>query len=641
MSHKSNSQVPPTKTSALKAERVVNISLAQEVTSSYLSYSLAIFNRSLPDCIDGLKLAQRRVILGLKDLNLKPEGAYKKVSRLEGHVLGSYHPQGGCASTAINMGQADAFRYLLTDIHGNVGGSIQDGSATGQSLSEDPPAAARYLEVRGTALVERMFISQINRNYGEWRDSYDGSTKELTRIVPPLPALLINGSQGIASGYACYHIPYNITDVINATTEYIKNKSITPSALRAKFAGPPDFPQGGRVVKDQGLADAMVKGQGAVKVYGNWEVVKNAPYGKKAKRDMLVITSLPYGSSEKFLEKVHALVDAEKLTGIVDASDLSSRDGIRVQLVLKPGVEVDDIVSTLVMGTNLCHVHNVNATAVVNGLPVVLGVKDVIAEWYKHRQSYLKKQYEYEISVIKTDIERLSGVLKVLGDVDKLVNLLKKAKTRDQAYDSIKKTWKLTNLQVGEVLNTPISKLIGTEIDELRARIAALEAKQAQFELFLSDSNELDKQMVAQIAEFRAFSGSRRAKYGEVEVKKVVVEKQLTLKERITEEGKRLGMSRGEINEYIKNRGKYRSWEQYKEDFELKQQLTTREGRKKRKEVLAQLKTHAESCGMAKRGKLGWSGFMNGREEASIKSIKDALLGWGDVDKAKLKKLIS
>lgn len=628
------------KSAPKKKESVINISLADEVKSSYLSYSLAIFNRSLPDCIDGLKLAQRRVILGLKDLNLRSDGAYKKVSRLEGHVLGSYHPQGGCANTAINMGQADAFRYLLTDIHGNVGGSIQNGPAIGQSLSEDPPAAARYLEVKSTPLVEKLFINQINSNYGEWRDSYDGSTREMARMVPPLPSLLINGSQGIASGYACYHVPYNITDVINATTEFIKNKRITPAALRSKFAGPPDFPQGGRVVKDQGLTDAMVKGQGAIKVYGTWEVIKNSPYGKKAKRDMLVITSLPYGSSEKFLEKVHALVNTEKLSGIVDASDLSSRDGIKVQLVLKPGADVDNIISTLVTGTNLCHTHNVNATAVINGLPVVMGVKDIISEWYTYRQNYLKQQYSYEISVIKRDIERFSGVLTVLSDVDKLLNVLKKSKTRQNAFDLVKKTWKLTDLQVNEVLTTPISKLITTEIDELKQKITILEAQKAKYELYLANSDELDKEMIAQVAEFKVFSGSRRAKFDVVEVKKVVVERQLTLKERVTKEGKELGMSRSEINEYVNNRGKYRSWEIYKEDFELKRQLTTREGRKQRKEVLAELKTHAESCGMAKRGRLAWAKFMDGRGEYSIRVIKDDLLNWEGVDKVKLRKLV-
>jgi DNA gyrase subunit A len=619
---------------------VTSVSLTEEMKSSFLSYSLAIFNRSLPDCIDGLKLAQRRVILGLRDLNLKPEGAYKKVSRLEGHVLGSYHPQGGCASTAVNMGQADAFRYPLTDIHGNVGGSIQTGPAMGQSISEDPPAAARYLEVKGTSLVEQMFVSQISPHYGEWRENYDGSTRELVRIVPPLPALLINGSQGIASGYACYHIPYNITDVVNGTIAYIKNKSILPSSLRAKFTGPPDFAQGGRVVKDQGLIDAMDKGQGAVKVYGTWEVIKDVAYGKKAKRDMVIITSLPYSSSEKFLEKVHSLVEAEKLQGVVDASDHSSRDGIRVQLVLKPGADVDHVISALISGTNLCHIHNVNATAVVNNVPVVLGVKNIIEEWYKMRCTYLKSRYAHEVSVINTQIERFSGVVKVLGDVDKLVMVLKKSKTRDSASSAIQKTWKLTPLQAKEVLDTPLSRLVATEVDQLREKIASLESEKAKLEGILSDNNLLDQEIIAQVTSFKAFSGSRRAKFDQVDVKTVVREKTLSLKEQILKEAKEMGMGRREIQEFFKNREKHGKWEGYKEKWLLDKQLSTREGRKERKLYLSDLKAKAEQCGMSKRGAKGWSSFIKGREDDSLPSIRKAILEWEGVDKKRLGKLV-
>ena len=143
---------------------IVPVLISQELQSSYLTYSVAIFNRALPSVVDGLKSAQRRIILGLKDLNLRPDGQYKKVSRLEGHVLGSYHPQGGCAGTAINMGQATAFRYLLTAIHGNVGGSIQSGPNVGQSISEDSPAAARYLEVKSTALTQQVMVDEIDKH---------------------------------------------------------------------------------------------------------------------------------------------------------------------------------------------------------------------------------------------------------------------------------------------------------------------------------------------------------------------------------------------------------------------------------------------------------------------------------------------
>ena len=625
--------------SKMKTESIIDVSLYQEVKDSYLSYSLAIFNRSLPDCIDGLKSAQRRVILGLRDLNLKSDGPYKKVSRLEGHVLGSYHPQGGCANTAINMGQSDAFRYPLTDIHGNVGGSIQTGVATGQSLSEDPPAAARYLEVKSTPLVEKLFITQVNSNYGEWRDNYDGSTKEITRFVPPIPALLINGAQGIASGYACYHVPYHLTDVANATIAYVKNKDISLANLRGKFLGPPDFAQGGRVIKDQGLIDAMDKGQGSVKVYGTWEVIKDAPYGKKSKRDMVIITSLPNGSSEKFLEKVHNLVESEKLQGVVDASDHSTRDGIRVQLVLKPGVPPDEVISCLISGTNLSHTHNVNATAVISGLPVVMGVKNIISEWYKHRKNYLKQQYSHEIFVIDGQIERFSGVLAVLGDVDLLVEVLKKAKTKEKAQEMLKKTWKLTDLQVSEVLSTPISRLLSTELSQIKSKIDEFRSKKKGLNSLLTSDQLMDEEIISQIGDFKVLSGGRRAKFDQVtapSVIKVVLPKPLSLKDQILKEGKEIGMTRTQINEFIDNRSSYGAnrsgWEKYKEQYELRKQLTTRDGKKYRKECLDKMRSDAEASGMAKRGKNAWGAFIKERDKLTLAKICEDLCKWPGID---------
>ena len=153
-------------------------SITSELVGDFLSYSTAIFSRALPDCVDGLKTAQRRSLLGIKDLGLWSESPYCKVSRLEGHVLGRYHPNGGCANTIINLGQQSSQRYALTDIHGNCGGSIQTGPCSGQKVSADGPAAARYLEVRATRLSEYLYLSQIDRGLGEWRPNYDGSTNE-------------------------------------------------------------------------------------------------------------------------------------------------------------------------------------------------------------------------------------------------------------------------------------------------------------------------------------------------------------------------------------------------------------------------------------------------------------------------------
>jgi Type IIA topoisomerase (DNA gyrase/topo II, topoisomerase IV), A subunit len=212
-------------------------------------------------------------------------------------------------------------RYVLTDIHGNAGGSIQTGEYAGQMVSEDPPAAPRYLEVRATEVAEKLYMDEVVRGLGDWRPNYDGTSSELVRYVPKLPALLLTGAQGIASGYACHYVPYNLRDVVAATKAWIKRKDISDKSLLAKFSHPPELPQGGRVVKDDGLANALREGKGSITVLGEWETQDDMRWGKRSTRPALVITRLANGSSEKFLEKVRALAEEDKLPGLLDAAD--------------------------------------------------------------------------------------------------------------------------------------------------------------------------------------------------------------------------------------------------------------------------------------------------------------------------------
>lgn len=330
------------------------VSIAAELSADFLTYSTAIFNRALPDIVDGLKVAQRRVLLSLRDLNLGPDSPYCKVTRVEGHTLGSYHPQGGCAGTIINLGQESSLRYTLTAIHGNAGGSIQTGDHIGQMVSDDSSAAPRYLEVRATALCQKLYLSEIRKGLGEWRDNYDSTSTEPVRVVPALPALLLTGSVGIASGYACSHIPWNLRDVVNATTALIRTPGMTDAALVAKFSNPPEPPAGGRVVRDNGVRSALLTGRGQIVVYGSWEITDSLPWGKRSTRPSLIVTRLASGSSERFLERVRELADAEKLPGLLDAADHSSRDGIRIVLVAKTVEDRDRLLGTLIHnGTGL------------------------------------------------------------------------------------------------------------------------------------------------------------------------------------------------------------------------------------------------------------------------------------------------
>jgi DNA gyrase subunit A len=620
---------------------IIPVSLKEELQSSYLTYSVAIFNRALPSVTDGLKSAQRRIILGLKDLNLRPDGQYKKVSRLEGHVLGSYHPQGGCAGTAINMGQSDSFRYLLTDIHGNVGGSIQSGPSVGQSISEDAPAAARYLEVKTSALTQRLYITEIDKYSCQWRDNYDGSTKEVIEIVPVIPALLINGAQGIAAGYACHHVPYNLSEVIKGTIEYIKNPRITPKRLFSFIKGP-DLPNGARILNDEAVFNAFEKGSGSLKTYGTWEV-KKVQHGKRSTRDAIIITSLASGSSERFLEKLKDSVESEKIVGVIDAQDHSSRDGIEIQVILKTGVEANTVISQLLAFTNLADSIGVNATAISSGLPTIFGVKDIIAEWYGARCEALKSRYVAECDKLSSRVHILDGLLTILADIDEVIKLIRGSKTKEIAAGKLKKRWKLSDIQVQAVLSMPLSRLVGVERLELESEKADLEAKIANLTEIVTNSAKMDGHIISQISDFKEFADKRRSMLVEkqeigIEKAKITTQsgtrrvKMPSPKDRIKEEGKRIGMKRSELSKFFTQvAGKTNikaEWDQFKEDWNHSQQLLTRKGRAERKILLDKMKESATKKGMPSRGKHSWTSFMKEREDAKIKSIENDLKEW-------------
>jgi DNA gyrase subunit A len=618
-----------------------SINLTQELKTSYLTYSVSIFNRALPSVVDGLKTAQRRIILGLKDLNLRPEGQYKKVSRLEGHVLGSYHPQGGCAGTAINMGQANSFRYLLTDIHGNVGGSIQSGPSVGQSISEDGPAAARYLEVKSSAFTQEVYITQVDKHSCSWRDNYDGSTQEVSEIIPCLPALLVNGAQGIAAGYACHHIPYNLSEVVKGTIEYVKNQRITPKKLRAIIKGP-DLPQGSRILDDQGMADAFEKGSGTLKVYGEWEV-KKIPYGKRSSRDAIIVTALASGSSERFLEKLKDAVESDKIIGVVDASDHSSRDGIEIQVVLKSGTDPNTVVSQLLAFTNLHDTIGVNATAISSGLPTVFGVKDIISEWHLARRDSLGKRYLAERERISDRLEILNGFLTILADIDEVVQVIRKSKTKESATNNLKKRWKLTDAQAKAVLSMPLSRLVNAEKLELESEKNDLESRDAFLANLISNVEAMDEHIITQLEELKKFADNRRTKI--VKMADIGVEKAKTTtksgtkrvklpsaKDIIKDQAKKIGIKRTDLRRFFEenagNTNLKKAWEEFKDDWAHSQQLTTRKGRAERKAALEKMKAAAIKKGLPQRGQHAWNKFMVGREKAKIKDIESDLKEW-------------
>ena len=619
------------------------VSINNELKTSYLTYSVSIFNRALPDVTDGLKVAQRRIILGLKDLKLKPDGQYKKVSRLEGHVLGSYHPQGGCAGTAINMGQANSFRYLLTNIHGNVGRSIQTGLSTGQSISEDSPAAARYLEVKSSEFTQNVYINEIDKESCEWRDNYDGSTQEAHRIVPSLPALLVNGGVGIAAGYACHHISYNLSEVINGTVAYIKNKKIADKSLYRHIMGP-DLPQGARILKDDGVWAAFSSGHGSIKVYGKWEI-KQVNYKKKSKRDAIIVTSLASGSSERFLEKVKAAVDGGKIDQIVDAADHSSTEGIHIELILKANTNAQEVIGQLLAYTNLYDTIGVNAMAIKKSLPEMFGVKDIIATWHESRCKALISRYSAECGRIRDRMHILDGFLTILGDIDEVIKTIKSSKTRETAQNNLCKKWKLSVPQAQAVLAMPLSRLVNAERLELKREKDELQQKYDELQALINNSEAMDKHIVDQVRSFRRFADKRRTELvdpNEIGAEKARVMapprtrkiKPLTPQEIYKKKAKAVGMKRTIVAKFLAENkmGKDISdkWDKFVEDWQYEQQMTTRKGAAQRKKQLDELKKWGKARGMRSRGQYAWNAFVQGREKMKVRELKEELKEWLD-----------
>ena len=611
------------------------VSIAAELSADFLTYSTAIFNRALPDIVDGLKVAQRRVLLSLRDLHLGPESPYCKVTRVEGHTLGSYHPQGGCAGTIINLGQESSLRYTLTAIHGNAGGSIQTGDHIGQMVSDDSSAAPRYLEVRSTTLCQHLYLTEIREGLGEWRDNYDSTSTEPVRIVPTLPALLLTGSVGIASGYACSHIPWNLRDVVNATIALIRTPGMTDAALIAKFSNPPEPPAGGRVVRDDGVRAALLIGRGQVVAYGSWEVTDSLPWGKRSTRPALIVTRLASGSSERFLDRVRELADAEKLPGLLDAADYSSRDGIRIVLVTKTVEDRDRLLGTLIHnGTGLRHTHSVNATAVgCDGKPRTVGVRESIRTWYEARVAYLVESNRADTERLRTGMDRLSATLTILNDLDKFLKTVRAAKDKPDAVDKVSGKWKISPDLARYVIGIPISTLINTEREDILNRHAKLSAEIDNLTALCTPGSALDTHICAELASLRGLCGPARAIWmeGDVPANQQSV-KAPTERDRMAEEAKALGISTRVLNQWIRDntgRGKLSDrWSEYKLEHNHRLQMTTREGKKQRRVELDQIRVDAESRGMPRRGQYAWNAFIATWSTLPTTSIRAKMGEW-------------
>ncbi len=430
-------------------EKIIPVSLEDEMKSSYIDYSMSVIvARALPDVRDGLKPVHRRVLYGMHELGVAYNKPYKKSARIVGEVLGKYHPHGDTAvyDTMVRMVQDFSLRYPLVDGQGNFG-----------SVDGDSPAAMRYTEARLSKIAEEM-LRDLDKNTVNFVSNFDDSLQEPTVMPSYLPNLLVNGSSGIAVGMATNIPPHNLTEVIDGLIALIKNPELTSEKLM-KYITAPDFPTGGIIYGYGGVKDAYTTGRGRilVRAKANIESLKNG-------RDNIIITELPYQVNKaNLIEKIAELVHEGKIGDISNIRDESDRDGMRVVIELKRDAQPPVVLNQLFKHTQMQTTFGVIMLALVNGAPKVLVLKEMMQHFINHRMDVLVRRTKFELDTAEKRAHILEGYIIALDNIDAVIETIKKSKDVETAKANLIKRFKLSEIQAKAILDMRLQRLTGLE----------------------------------------------------------------------------------------------------------------------------------------------------------------------------------
>ena len=430
-------------------EKIVPVSLEEEMKSSYIDYSMSVIvARALPDVRDGLKPVHRRVLFGMHELGVAYNKPYKKSARIVGEVLGKYHPHGDTAvyDTMVRMVQDFSLRYPLVDGQGNFG-----------SVDGDSPAAMRYTEARLSRIADEM-LRDLDKNTVDFVTNFDDSLQEPTVLPSYLPNLLVNGSSGIAVGMATNIPPHNLSEVIDGLIALIKDPEITIKKLM-KHVIAPDFPTAGIIYGYEGVKSAFETGRGrlVIRAKANVETQKNG-------RENIVITELPYQVNKaNLIEKMADLVRAGKLNDISNIRDESDRDGMRVVIELKRDAQAVVVLNQLFKHTAMQNTFGVIMLALVNGVPKVLNLKEMMQHFLAHRMDVLIRRTKYDLDAAERRAHILEGYIIALDNIDAVIETIKKSKDVETAKNNLMKRFKLSEIQSKAILDMRLQRLTGLE----------------------------------------------------------------------------------------------------------------------------------------------------------------------------------
>ncbi|OQX91817.1 MAG: DNA gyrase subunit A [candidate division Zixibacteria bacterium 4484_95] len=433
----------------LGSEKIISVFIEEEMKSSYIDYSMSVItNRALPDVRDGLKPSNRRILVAMNDLNLSPGHSHRKCAKIAGDTSGNYHPHGEQViyPTLVRMAQSFNMRYPLVDGQGNFG-----------SIDGDSPAAMRYTEARLTPLAMEILVD-IQKNTVNFMPNYDDTRQEPTVLPARFPNLICNGSAGIAVGMATNIPPHNLNEVVDALVYLIE----TPEAEVEKilqFIKGPDFPTGGIVFGLDGMRKGYLTGHGRffIRAKANIETTKSG-------RENIIVSEIPFQVNKSNLsEKIAELVRSKRIDGISDLRDESDRDGMRVVIELKRDAQAEVVLNQLFKMTQMQATFGMNMLALVDGVPRLLNIKELLQNFIDHRHDVLTRKTRYELAEAEKRAHILEGYKIALNNIDAVITLIKKSPSPAKAKEGLVEKFKLSQIQAQAILDMRLQRLTGLE----------------------------------------------------------------------------------------------------------------------------------------------------------------------------------
>jgi DNA gyrase subunit A len=478
-------------------EKFPNVSIEKELQKSYLDYAMSVIvGRALPDVRDGLKPVHRRALYAMRELGVHYNRPFVKSARIVGDIIGKYHPHGDTAAydTIVRMAQDFAMRYPLVDGQGNFG-----------SMDGDSAAAMRYTEARMTK-IDREIVADLEKETVDFIPTYDNSNEEPTVMPSKIPALLINGSSGIAVGMATNIPPHNLTEVIDGLIAMVDDPNVTVHQLISIISGP-DFPTGGLICGRAGIREAYETGRGIVIMRALTHIEKS----KDGKKESIIITEIPYQQNKAALvEKIAYLVKEKRINSISEVRDESDREGVRIVLELKRDEIAEVVINQLYKLTPLQKSFGIIFLAIVNNKPEILNLKQILEYFILHRKVVVYRRTAFELAKAEEKAHLLEGLVIAINNLDEVVALIKASPNPAVAKEELMTRFDLSEIQAQSILDMRLQRLTGLERDKIASEYEEIKLEIERLSAILNDEGLVMKIIKDEFIEIKETYGDER-----------------------------------------------------------------------------------------------------------------------------------